>query len=128
MKRIECEFEADVLAAALQSRWPERVDTELRAHVSTCDICSDVATVAVANGGVARRLDPFVTGGYTLAFDPLAAAFGSRAASNGANLGFGLNYWFLRHVGTRAEFREIVIPGSLPGITSWGIRGGIAFR
>lgn len=48
MKRIECEFEADVLAAAVQSRWPERVDAELRAHVSTCEICSDVATVAVA--------------------------------------------------------------------------------
>jgi hypothetical protein len=47
MRRIECEFEADVLAAAVQSRWPERVDAELRAHVSTCEICSDVAAVAV---------------------------------------------------------------------------------
>jgi hypothetical protein len=82
----------------------------------------------LAHGGPARKLDPFITGGYTLAFDPLAGAFGSRAASNGANLGFGLSYWFLRHLGVRAEFLDIVIPGSLQGTTSWGIRGGIAFR
>jgi hypothetical protein len=40
MKRFECEFEAEVLAAA------GRVDAELGAHVSSCEICSDVATVA----------------------------------------------------------------------------------
>jgi len=48
MKPVDCEFESEVLAAALQSRWPERVDARLRAHVSTCAICADVATVAVA--------------------------------------------------------------------------------
>jgi hypothetical protein len=80
-----------------------------------------------AHNGVAKNLDPFITGGYTLAFDPLAAAFGQRASSNGANLGLGLNYWFLRHLGVRAEFRDIVIPGNSPG-TSWGIRGGVALR
>jgi len=48
MKRIECEFEAEVLAAVIQSRWPERVDPELREHALTCEICSDVATVAGA--------------------------------------------------------------------------------
>ncbi len=57
MKRIECEFEAEVLAAAVQSRWPERVEAELRAHASTCEICSDVAAVAVAmdDASVAMR-------------------------------------------------------------------------
>jgi hypothetical protein len=45
---VECEFEAEVLAAVLQSRWPERVDAPLRAHVSTCTICSDVAAIASA--------------------------------------------------------------------------------
>jgi hypothetical protein len=48
MKQIECAFEADVLAAVIQSRWPERVDPELREHAKTCQICSDVATVAYA--------------------------------------------------------------------------------
>ena len=48
MRRIECQFEADVLAAALQSRWPDRVDPELREHAKTCVICGDVAAVAGA--------------------------------------------------------------------------------
>jgi hypothetical protein len=47
MMRVDCEFEAEVLAAALQSRWPDRVDADLRAHVAKCPICSDVATVTV---------------------------------------------------------------------------------
>ena len=32
MMRVECEFEADVLEAVLQSRWPERVDADLRTY------------------------------------------------------------------------------------------------
>lgn len=48
MMPVECEFESDVLAAALQSRWPERVDADLRAHVAACAICSDVAAIAGA--------------------------------------------------------------------------------
>lgn len=48
MTRVECEFEADVLAAAVQSRWPDRVDERLRAHVADCEICRDVAVVAGA--------------------------------------------------------------------------------
>jgi hypothetical protein len=48
MKPVECEFEAEVLAATLQSRWPERVDADLRAHVAACTICSDVAAIAGA--------------------------------------------------------------------------------
>lgn len=44
MKIVECEFEADVLAAVLQSNWSE----ETRAHVQSCAICSDVAAVAGA--------------------------------------------------------------------------------
>jgi hypothetical protein len=48
MKPVECEFEEDVLAAVLQSRWPERVDDVLRAHVAACAICSDVAAIAGA--------------------------------------------------------------------------------
>ncbi|HVP47040.1 MAG TPA: hypothetical protein VMT32_10675 [Bryobacteraceae bacterium] len=48
MRPVECEFEAEVLAAVLQSRWPERVDASLRAHVAGCAICSDVAAIAGA--------------------------------------------------------------------------------
>ena len=46
MQPVECEFESEVLAAVIQSRWPERVDATLRAHAATCQICSDVAAVA----------------------------------------------------------------------------------
>ena len=48
MRKIECEHEADVLSAVMQSRWPERADADLRAHVKTCEICSDVAAVSGA--------------------------------------------------------------------------------
>lgn len=46
MKRVECQFEAEVLAAVVQSRWPERVDADLRTHAAGCEICSDVAAIA----------------------------------------------------------------------------------
>lgn len=48
MKPVECEFEAEVLAAVIQSRWPERVDAALREHTAGCAICSDVAAIAGA--------------------------------------------------------------------------------
>jgi hypothetical protein len=48
VKLVECEFEAEVLAAVLQSRWPDRVDDSLRAHAESCAICSDVAAIAGA--------------------------------------------------------------------------------
>ena len=51
MKPVECEFEAEVLGAVLQSRWPDRVDDDLRAHVASCSICSDVVAVAGAFDG-----------------------------------------------------------------------------
>jgi hypothetical protein len=48
MNPVECEFESEVLAAALQSRWPDRVDAQLRAHVAECAICSDVIVISGA--------------------------------------------------------------------------------
>ncbi len=57
MKPLECEFEAEALAAALQSRWPNRVDESLRAHVEGCAVCADVIAVAAVleeTGGNAR--------------------------------------------------------------------------
>jgi predicted anti-sigma-YlaC factor YlaD len=56
MKGLDCEFESDVLAAVLEARWPGRADAELRAHVETCTICRDVATVAAALEGDPEEL------------------------------------------------------------------------
>jgi predicted anti-sigma-YlaC factor YlaD len=46
MKKMECDFEHEALAVAVQGRWPERVDAELRAHIAACEICRDVVVVA----------------------------------------------------------------------------------
>lgn len=70
--------------------------------------------------GAAEKLDPFVTGGYTLAI-----AFGS---ANVANFGLGTNYWFSRHFGVRGEFHDVVGEGSVADANAWAIRAGIAFR
>ena len=56
MKRVECEFEAEVLAAVFESRWPEQVSDELRAHAAQCQICSDVAAVCSAIGEAQAEL------------------------------------------------------------------------
>jgi hypothetical protein len=56
MNPVECEFEAEVLAAVTQSRWPARVDEALRHHVAGCQLCSDVVTVASAFDGAYEEL------------------------------------------------------------------------
>jgi hypothetical protein len=43
--RIECEREADVLAALIGGGWPDRVDAELETHVAGCPVCADLVTV-----------------------------------------------------------------------------------
>jgi hypothetical protein len=48
MTIIECPRESDVLDAIDSRRWPHRVDRELVEHVASCEICSDVLTVAAA--------------------------------------------------------------------------------
>jgi hypothetical protein len=48
MKPHVCEFEAEVLAAVMEARWPERVEAELQAHAATCSICTEVAAVSTA--------------------------------------------------------------------------------
>lgn len=48
MKKLECEFESEVLAAVLQSRWPDRTDAELRTHATHCPICRDVIAISGA--------------------------------------------------------------------------------
>lgn len=67
------------------------------------------------------RLDPFVTGGYTLAF----SLFGERA--NAYNFGGGINFRLWRRLGLRGELRDIRAPGiSSPNF--WAVRGGLVFR
>jgi hypothetical protein len=51
MKPVECPFESDVLLAVVQSRFPQRVDPGLQAHVASCPICADVVAVASAFDG-----------------------------------------------------------------------------
>lgn len=57
MTPFECEFEADVAAAALQSGWPERADAQLREHVQTCAVCADVARVVAAVDSARMEMD-----------------------------------------------------------------------
>jgi hypothetical protein len=56
MRPVTCEFEADVLRAVVQSRWPERTDAALREHAASCGICSDVAKVAGTFEGAREEL------------------------------------------------------------------------
>ena len=53
MKSVDCCHEDDVLDALTSDRWPDRVDKDLRAHVASCAICSDVVKVAgaILDGG-----------------------------------------------------------------------------
>ncbi|MBI4904681.1 MAG: hypothetical protein HY820_13660 [Acidobacteria bacterium] len=44
------------------------------------------------------RWDPYVVGGYTLFF--------RSGVANGYHYGAGIGYWFNRHFGVRAEFRD----------------------
>ena len=48
MKPLECQFEAEVLAAVLESRWPMHAGARLREHAATCPLCADVVAVASA--------------------------------------------------------------------------------
>ncbi len=67
------------------------------------------------------RFDPFVSGGYTRAFELFSGA-------NGGNFGFGLNYWLTDRVGVRVELRDLVFSAGAPSTNYWVFRGGIAFR
>jgi hypothetical protein len=52
MKPLECEFESDVLAAALQPRLPEN----LREHTEACAICSDILAIARSIGNAREEM------------------------------------------------------------------------
>ena len=48
MTSFECPREADVIDSVKSRRWPNKAEPELRAHVSGCEVCTDVAEVASA--------------------------------------------------------------------------------
>lgn len=51
MARLDCPHEDDVLLMVQTGRWPERVPDELRTHAASCEICTDLASVAMAVDG-----------------------------------------------------------------------------
>ena len=65
-----------------------------------------------------RRLVPFVTGGYSLAF--------RSGTASGGNFGGGVEYWLRDHVGLRFEFRDHVFSSDSPHF--YGFRFGVAFH
>ncbi len=69
--------------------------------------------------GSKGKVDPYVTGGYSLFF--------RSATGNGGNLGIGVNLWLLRSLGLKLEFRDHVV--SSGGVTNhwWGGRIGLNF-
>jgi hypothetical protein len=100
------------------------VGAELGALGSTSNYPDSVFGVFSPNGYFhfihrRDRLDPFVTGGYTLFF--------RSGHANVFNWGGGFHYWFARHAGARFEFRDHVYSS---GGTEhyWGIRIGLAIR
>ncbi len=66
-----------------------------------------------------HKLEPFVTGGYTLFF--------RSATASGVNFGGGVNYWFNDNVGLRLEFRDNVWTLNAP-IHYVDFRVGVTFR
>ncbi|HTT62016.1 MAG TPA: outer membrane beta-barrel protein [Bryobacteraceae bacterium] len=66
-----------------------------------------------------RKIDPYVTGGYTLLF--------RGGHENLFNFGVGANYWFAQKVGLKVEFRDQVYTQGT-AVHFWGIHLGVAFR
>lgn len=94
---------------------------EIGAIGPTASLGDSMAAISV-NGyyhaihGKDLRLDPFFTGGYSL--------FVREGHMNLANFGGGIHYWFSRHFGIRAEFRDHVTSYA----NFWGFRFGVSFR
>jgi hypothetical protein len=48
MSATECPREPEVLDAIASARWPDRLPPDLASHLSSCAVCSDLATVVSA--------------------------------------------------------------------------------
>jgi hypothetical protein len=66
-----------------------------------------------------QKAQPFVTGGFSLAFR-------DSRASGGGNFGGGVQYWFKERVALRVEYRTHVFSSDRPFLH--GVRVGISFR
>lgn len=64
------------------------------------------------------KWDPYVVGGYSLLF--------REGTANAYHYGFGVGYWFNRHLGVRAEFRDLRFAQGNDGYPSF--RVGITFQ
>lgn len=67
-----------------------------------------------------NRLDPFVTGGYSIIF--------RSGHVNLANFGGGVNWWFLKRLGLKLEFRDHVDVQNGGNFHLWQGRFGLTFR
>ena len=65
-----------------------------------------------------RKLVPFVSGGFSLAF--------RNGSSGGGNFGGGVQYWMKPHLGLRFEFRDHIFSSDTPHL--YGFRVGLSFR
>ena len=66
-----------------------------------------------------RKIKPFVSGGYSLAF--------RSGTVNAVNFGGGIHYWFRDRLGLRLEFRDYLSP-EMTDLHLWQGRVGLEFR
>ncbi|MCU1236861.1 MAG: hypothetical protein JWP63_4828 [Candidatus Solibacter sp.] len=71
------------------------------------------------NGKKGAKIDPYLTGGYTLFF-----RYGH---ANLGNFGGGVNIWPSKHVGVKLEARDHVTT-RYETVHYWGVRVGVNFR
>jgi hypothetical protein len=67
-----------------------------------------------------RKIVPFLTAGYTLAYGP-------ESSFTAWNIGGGVSWW-REHTGLRVEFRDHIRPDFRGTSHYWTLRAGIAFR
>lgn len=70
------------------------------------------------NASASKKLVPFVTGGFSLAF--------RSGSSGGGNFGGGVQYWMKDHLGLRVEFRDHIFSSDSPHFLQF--RVGLSFR
>ncbi len=95
---------------------------EIGALSPTGDIAASIG-VASANAyyhfGSKGKIDPYVTGGYSLFF--------RSGTGSGANFGFGVNLWLFRSLGLKLELRDHVISADAGTSQWWSGRVGLNF-
>lgn len=102
MARLDCPHEVDVLTMVSTGQWPERAPADLRAHVVTCAVCADLASVA-------RAID-----------DERAAPIAPRLPSSGT-------VWWRAQLRARQDAaREVGRPITVAQAVLLAVAGGVA--